>query len=355
MPGGNQLPVGLITKAYVDDEIDTLEEHVNTQDAGLQGNIDNVGFPAATELTIASGVVTVEYAAKFRFHKIDTEGDAATDNLNTINGGAEGELILIQAENAARIVTLMDGTNLKMKDNFALESTEDKILFICISTGVWHEITRSKVEGFSSPTELTIASDQITVSGNCKFRFHSVDTESDAATDDLETVLGGYAGEILILQAENNARDVVCKDGGNLKLTGDFTMNHTEDKIQLVCISSGVWHEITRSKVEGFSSPTELTIASDQITVSGNCKSRFHSVDTESDAATDDLETVLGGYAGDILILQAENNARDVVCKDGGNLKLAGDFTMDHTEDKIQLVCISSGVWHELTRSGNGV
>ena len=105
----------------------------------------------------------------------------------------------------------------------------------------------------------------------------------------------------------------------------------------------------------GFSSPTELTIASGAVALTGTQKFRFHSIDTEGDAATDDLGTIYGGNAGEILILQAENAARDVVCKDVANLKLAGDFTMDHTEDKIQLICISSGVWHELTRSDNGV
>jgi len=155
---------------------------------------------------------------------------------------------LIQAENAARTPTLKDGASLKMEGDFPLESTEEKILFVCISAGVWHEIARSRIaEGFASPTELTITSGVITVSGVSKFRFHSVDTESDDATDDLDTVSGGNAGEILILQAADAARDVVCKDGTNLKLAGDFTMDHTEDKIQLLCISSGVWHELTRS------------------------------------------------------------------------------------------------------------
>jgi hypothetical protein len=37
--------------------------------------------------------------------------------------------------------------------------------------------------GFESPTELTIVSGEITVSGSDKWRFHSIDTEDDAASD----------------------------------------------------------------------------------------------------------------------------------------------------------------------------
>jgi len=343
MPGSDQLPAWIASIVYVD-----------TQDAILQSNIDSIGFPVPTELTIASGAVTVIMTQKFRFHSIDTEGDAAADDLDTISGGNASELLLIQAENAARIVTLKDGASLKMEGDFVLESTEDKILFVCISAGVWHEITRSKTEGFPAPTELTIASGVVTVTETQKFCFHSVDTEGDAATDDLDTISGGNPSKLLLIQAENAARIVTLKDGASLKMNGDFALETTEDKILFVCISTGVWHEITRTKTEGFPAPTELTIASGVVTVTETQKFCFHSVDTEGDAATDDLDTISGGNPGEIVILQAEDGARDVVCKDGVNLKLAGDFTMDHTEDKIQLICISAGVWHELTRSGNG-
>jgi|GEM_PF-2688631 len=344
MPGGDQLPGWIASITYVD-----------TQDAILQSNIDNMYFHSPTELTVASGAVTVTGTQKFRFHSIDTEGDAATDDLNTISGGNVGELFLIQAENAARLTTLKDGTSLKMEGDFTLENMEDKILFVCISAGVWHEIARSRTEGFPAPTELTIASGAVTVTGTQKFRFHSIDTEGDAATDDLDTISGGNANELILIQAENAARIITLKDGTSLKMDGDFALESTDDKILFICISAGVWHEIARSRAAGFPAPTELTIASSAVTVTGTQKFRFHSIDTEGDAATDNLYVINGGNAGEILVLQAESAVRTVVCKEYTGLKLAGDFTLDNTEDKIQLICISSGVWHELTRSNNGV
>ena len=95
----------------------------------------------------------------------------------------------------------------------------------------------------------------------------------------------------------------------------------------------------------------ELTISSNVIAVTHS----FHTVDTESDASTDDIDTINGGVAaGQMLTLIANNTARSIVAKDGtGNLKLAGDFTMDNVEDTIMLVYDGSN-WLEVSRSGNG-
>lgn len=92
-----------------------------------------------------------------------------------------------------------------------------------------------------------------------------------------------------------------------------------------------------------------LTIATGAITVT----SSFHFVDTESSAASDDLDTINGGVDGAILVLRANSSARDVVCRDGtGNLSLAGDFTMNNVADTITLLYYN-GTWNELSRSDN--
>ncbi len=82
-------------------------------------------------------------------------------------------------------------------------------------------------------------------------------------------------------------------------------------------------------------------------------------VDTESAAATDDLDTINAASGltlseGMILVLRAANGARTVVCKDGtGNLRLAGDMSLDNAEDTIALIYDGTN-WLELTRSNNG-
>jgi hypothetical protein len=77
-------------------------------------------------------------------------------------------------------------------------------------------------------------------------------------------------------------------------------------------------------------------------------------VDTESSAASDDLDTITSSQAGKVLIVVAANASRTVVLKDGtGNLKLEGDCSLDNTEDTITLVKIGDN-WIELARANNG-
>ncbi|MGB1287428.1 MAG: hypothetical protein ACPG7F_12895 [Aggregatilineales bacterium] len=61
---------------------------------------------ASTELTIISGAVTITKS----LHTIDTQSDAASDDLDTISGGTNGDTIWISANNAARTVVLKHGT-----------------------------------------------------------------------------------------------------------------------------------------------------------------------------------------------------------------------------------------------------
>ena len=73
---------------------------------------------------------------------------------------------------------------------------------------------------FTSATELTISSGAITLTGG----HHSIDTESDAADDDLDTISGGNAGEILLILAEDDARTVRLRNG-----VGNIFLKHQTD------------------------------------------------------------------------------------------------------------------------------
>lgn len=95
-----------------------------------------------------------------------------------------------------------------------------------------------------------------------------------------------------------------------------------------------------------------LTISSGAVTLTGS--SSFVLIDTEGAAATDDLDTISGGQFGQTTTFSAVNAARTVVFKDGtGNLRLAGDFSLDNSEDSI--TCVFNGTnWLETARSNNG-
>ena len=77
--------------------------------------------------------------------------------------------------------------------------------------------------------ELTISSGAVTITGSS----HSIDTESDASSDDLNTINGGVTGKLLIITTANDARDVIVKDGsGNIVTnTGDIKLKDTNTKL----------------------------------------------------------------------------------------------------------------------------
>lgn len=92
-------------------------------------------------------------------------------------------------------------------------------------------------------TELTIASGSITPTGPA----HFVDTESDAASDDLDTLATGSVpdGHRVILFAANTSRDVVIKHGtGNIYLVGDADKTLDDDEKAIMLIRNGSnWYE----------------------------------------------------------------------------------------------------------------
>lgn len=96
------------------------------------------GLGAATEVTIASGVIT----ATKSYHDVDTEGDAANDDLDTISGGSEGDILVLGLRNAGRLVTAKDGTgNLRLGADRAFGDGRDVLTLIKDASGDWHEIS----------------------------------------------------------------------------------------------------------------------------------------------------------------------------------------------------------------------
>jgi hypothetical protein len=128
--------------------------------AGGAGGGLNPGEPS--ELTIDAGAVTVTGG----YHTVDTEADAGTDNLDTIDASplGEGALVILAAENAARVVTLRSGEdNITLAGpNYALDAAAKRILLQKAAGGGLVEVARSHAAG------LQIGAVQATTSGTAK-------------------------------------------------------------------------------------------------------------------------------------------------------------------------------------------
>ena len=192
---------------------------------GVQSG-NTLELTAATELTIATGAITSTQPS----HTVDTEGDAASDDLDSIAGGTADQLLILRPANAARTVVLKHavGSNLIAtlggRDISLAEATDVAILFyngtqwmllgystladgIYAATGAWTGNQTFQKLLYGASSELTIATGAVAATRSA----HTLDTEGDAATDDLDSITGGAVGMQLLVRIENAGRDVVLK------------------------------------------------------------------------------------------------------------------------------------------------
>lgn len=144
-------------------------------------------------------------------------------------------------------------------------------------------------------------------------------------------------GKIVIGGTKNTTGDPVGEEGMIYSNTADNAVRYYTD---------GAWRSLAIwSGGIGFTNlgdGSELTIASGEVTATKS----YHTIDTESDGGTDDLDTINGGSTGDLLVLSAANDARTVVVKAGtGNISLDGDKTLNHTDDVVGLIKAADGDW----------
>lgn len=123
--------------AHNDSDVSTLRrwrEAITTQ-------INRLIFSDPVKLTIASGVIKVTQAS----HTIETEGGAISDNLDTINGGADGKILILRAFDTTHTVVVKNGTgNIRCGSDMSLDSKEDTHTLMYIGDlGVWVEIARA--------------------------------------------------------------------------------------------------------------------------------------------------------------------------------------------------------------------
>ena len=199
-----------------------------------------------------------------------------------------------------------------------------------------------------------------------------IDTYNMSVLDSLDSITtsASMQGRLVILRASNQARTVIVKASAVSSPDGDFVMDDIDKLMLLIGDDGGNFTELSRNhwqigqlsvnldvntkalgnigKMNLYGS--ELAIVSGAITKMHS----FHTVDTENDAASDDLATISGGSDRDLLWLVPENIARVVTVEDDkGNILLAySDFVMDDTASAI-LLRYDGGLskWVELKRS----
>jgi len=169
-------------------------------------------------------------------------------------------------------------------------------------------------------------------------------TLTTEAADGLQILGGnlcvGNGTPDVALDGEDAYVEGTLETDGAVRLDGAVSANST------VTVSGA----LTANGDVNFGSFNEKTIAAGEITMTKSVAD----VDTEDYAASDDLDTISGGTAGDILIIKAEHNDRTVVVKDDtGNVQGSGDCTLDNVQDTWSGVFDGSN-WLELACVDNG-
>lgn len=168
---------------------------------------------------ITSGVVTTQSVGT---HYTVTGGNGSTGTVTMLAAPASGTVLRIR-----RVTSRLQDTDYVENDPFPAETHEmtiDRAHMILIEFAAHMDKLRALGPDDGAPSELTIASGVITPTGS----YHAVDTQADAATDDLDTITatGAKDGDFLILRAAHADRTVVVKNGtGNIILSDDYEMS----------------------------------------------------------------------------------------------------------------------------------
>lgn len=190
-----------------------LIESISSTTVGATNlNTSKINTGVFGSLTIASGAVTKTKTP----HSILGEG-AAADDLATINGGSEGDLLILIPGNAAQNITLKHGTgNILTQDGFDYLIPDSGMTFLVFDGTNWRIVGGG-------------GSDNYAIHDNVAGEIHAV-TEKTTAADNDEYLMEDSADSYNKKRVKvSNAMPVTTKSGtftsGDLS-TGVLTITH---------------------------------------------------------------------------------------------------------------------------------
>lgn len=138
--------MALPAAAYLSNSSRTVAEMKTALEDQRDAAAQLPGATSREEIVISGGAIVPPDGSGGGFFRVDTEGNAATDDLASITTTNcwDGMLLWIGAENASRVVTLKHGTgNLSLEDgaDLALTDLETWVLFQ-LRTSTWVEVDR---------------------------------------------------------------------------------------------------------------------------------------------------------------------------------------------------------------------
>lgn len=318
---------------------------------------------AATELTIATGAVT----AATQHHTIDTEGDAASDDLTTIASWTG--FLYLRLENAARVVTLKHGTSANQiacpaATDVVMQANVEYLLHRATASDPWRIVgpvfdpTKQPLDADLTALAALASTGMIARTAANTYALRTITapaagitvTNGDgvsgnptmALADDL-AALEALAANGLIARIAANSYALRALASANTSITitnGDGVAAAPDLVLNLANANS--WTAAQTFALIAMATATEKTVASGVLTVDKSS----HTVQPESSTA-DDIDTISGLADGAwCLLVPADAGTDTLTFKHGtGNLSIVGAADLDIAQGGVLAHRIGSTVY----------
>jgi hypothetical protein len=225
------------------DSVVAIETELGTDPAGsltdlktrLAVSLSNAGllrFAASGALTISGGAIT----ATQNWHRVDTESSAASDNLDTITAGADGQILFLRSTNDARDIIIRHGVDNIVcggAGNVTLGLTSDlAILIYDANLSKWIVLagisfatanTWTGTQTFAAAIALPYQAVNANATLDATFQSVAVDASGGAITITLPAAASCTGRQYDILKADSSANAVTVDGNGTETINGAAT------------------------------------------------------------------------------------------------------------------------------------
>jgi len=119
-------------------------DNITCDDNTVNGKLSPAGVVLQLSYeTIASDTITIDGSQCFI--QVDSEGGAASDDLDTISGGANGQILFLMGNGSPHTINVTNTDNIDLASSPRVLSNQHDYLMLFYFATLWHELLYSNV------------------------------------------------------------------------------------------------------------------------------------------------------------------------------------------------------------------